>query len=66
MRQQLANVSADKEELLRAYNKEQAMVTSLQQQLNSTRKELARAKEESAKMKNANTVSDSVCRSFSV
>ena len=66
MRQQLTNVSANKEELLRAYNKEQAMVTSLEQQLHTARKELARAKEESAKMKNANEVSGNVCSSFSV
>ncbi|XP_019848821.1 PREDICTED: trichohyalin-like [Amphimedon queenslandica] len=56
MRQQLANVSANRDELLTAYNKEQAAVTSLEQQLNSTRKELDRAKKESATMKDANTV----------
>lgn len=59
MRQQLTNVSANKEELLRVYNKEQDAVTRLEQQLNSARKELERAKEESA-------VSVNVCGSFSL
>ena len=33
MRQQLDNIAADKEELLRAYNKKQTMVTDLENKI---------------------------------
>ena len=50
LRQQFDSLTASKESLLTAYNQEQAMVTSLQQQLQ-------RMREESVKMKAANIVS---------
>uniref|UniRef100_A0A1X7T232 Uncharacterized protein n=2 Tax=Amphimedon queenslandica TaxID=400682 RepID=A0A1X7T232_AMPQE len=38
MRQELANVSADKEELLRAYDQEQVIVTTLKNEVETTKK----------------------------
>ena len=68
LRQQFDSVSASRESLLTAYNQEQAMVTSLQQQLQRMREESAIIKEESAKikeesvrMKSANIVSVTKC-----
>ena len=57
MKQQVDSVSASRESLLTAYNQENAMANSLQQQLNHARRELEAAKEKSTKMKNANKVS---------
>ena len=64
MKQQFDTLAASKESLLTAYNQEQAMVTSLQQQLQRMREESAmikeestKIKEESAAMKKANVVS---------
>ena len=57
LRQQVDSLTASRESLLTAYNQEQAMVTSLQQQLQRMREESAKIKEESARMKEANKVS---------
>ena len=57
MKQQLDSLTASRESLLTAYNQENAMANSLQQQLNHARGELEAAKEKSTKMKNANKVS---------
>ena len=57
LRQQVDSLTASKESLLTAYNQEQAMVTSLEQQLQRMREESAKIKEESARMKSANKVS---------
>ena len=57
LRQQFDSVSASRESLLTAYDQEQAMVTSLEQQLQRMREESAVIKEESVRMKAANKVS---------
>ena len=64
MKQQVDSLTASRESLLTAYSQEQAMVTSLQQQLQRMREESAMIKEESTKikeksaaMKKANVVS---------
>ena len=64
MKQQFDSLTTSRESLLTAYNQEQAMVTSLQQQLQRMREESAmikeestKIKEESAAMKKANVVS---------
>ena len=56
MRQQVDTLTASKESLLKAYNQEKAMVTSLQQKFQRMREESAKIKEESAAMKKANEV----------
>ena len=57
LRQQVDSLTASKESLLTAYNQEQAMVTNLQQQLQRMREESVMIKEESARMKQSNKVS---------
>ena len=57
LRQQFDTLTASKESLLTAYNQEQAMVTSLEQQLQRMREESAKIKEESVRMKQSNKVS---------
>ena len=57
MKQQVDSLTASKESLLTAYNQENAMANSLQQQLNRAREELEAAKEKSTIMKKANEVS---------
>ena len=57
LREQVDTLTASRESLLTAYNQEQAMVTSLQQQLQRMREESTKIKEESAAMKKANVVS---------
>ena len=57
LRQQFDSLAASKESLLTAYNQEQAMVTSLEQQLQRMREESAKIKDESVRMKAANIVS---------
>ena len=51
LKEQFESLTASRESLLTAYNQEQAMVTSLQQQLQRMREESAMIKEESAKIK---------------
>ena len=57
LREQFDSLTASKESLLTAYNQEQAMVTSLEQQLQRMREESAKIKEESVRMKQSNKVS---------
>ena len=57
LRQQFDSLNASRESLLTAYKQEQAMVTSLEQQLQRMREESAKIKEESVRMKQANQVS---------
>ena len=57
LRQQVDTLTASRESLLTAHNQEQAMVTSLEQQLQRMREESAKIKEESVRMKAANKVS---------
>ena len=57
LRQQVDSLTASKENLLTAYNQEQAMVTSLEQQLQRMKEESTKIKEESIRMKAANKVS---------
>ena len=57
LRQQVDSLAASKESLLTAYDQEQAMVTSLEQQLQRMKEESAKIKEESFRMKEANIVS---------
>ena len=57
LRQQVDSLTASRESLLTAYNQEQAMVTSLEQQLQRMREESAKIKEESVRMKQSNKVS---------
>ena len=57
LRQQFDSVSASRESLLTAYNQEQAMVTSLEQQLQIMREESVKIMEESVRMKAANKAS---------
>ena len=68
LREQVDTLTASRESLLTAYNQEQAMVTSLEQQLQRMREESAIIKEESAmikkesvRMKAANKVSVTKC-----
>ena len=57
LRQQFDSVSASRESLLTAYDQEQAMVTSLEQQLQRMREDSAKIKQESVRMKQSNKVS---------
>ena len=57
MNQQVDSLTASRESLITAYSQEQAMVTSLEQQLQRMREESAVIKEESVRMKAANKVS---------
>ena len=57
MKKQVDSVSASKESLLTAYNQEQAMVTSLEQELQRMREESAKIKQDSVRMKQSNKVS---------
>ena len=57
MKKHLDSVSASKESLLTAYNQENAMANSLEQQLQRMREESAKIKQESVRMKQSNKVS---------